>query len=40
MSSRVRQILFAALAVLLPVALLVLGIWLGGHPNDLPGLCA
>lgn len=37
MSSRVRQILFAALAVLLPVALLVLGIWLGGHPNDLPG---
>jgi carboxyl-terminal processing protease len=37
MSSRVRQILFGALAVLLPVALLVLGIWLGGHPNDLPG---
>ena len=36
MSSRVRQIVFAALAVLLPVVLLLLGIWLGGHPNNLP----
>jgi carboxyl-terminal processing protease len=27
---------FAALAVLLPVVLLLLGIWLGGHPNNLP----
>jgi carboxyl-terminal processing protease len=30
------QIAIVALAVLLPV-LLVLGIWLGGHPSDLPG---
>ncbi|HXC23853.1 MAG TPA: PDZ domain-containing protein, partial [Solirubrobacteraceae bacterium] len=37
MTSRVRQVLFAAIAVLLPVLLLVLGIWLGGHPADLPG---
>ncbi len=36
MSSRVRQILFAALAVLLPVFLLLFGIWLGGHPSNLP----
>ena len=36
MSSRARQILFAALAVLLPVLLLLLGIWLGGHPSNLP----
>lgn len=36
MSSRVRQVLFAALAVLLPVLLLLLGIWLGGHPSNLP----
>jgi carboxyl-terminal processing protease len=36
MSSRVRQVIFAALAVLLPVLLLLLGIWLGGHPNKLP----
>jgi carboxyl-terminal processing protease len=31
-----RQPLTAALAILLPV-LLVLGVWLGGHPEDLPG---
>jgi carboxyl-terminal processing protease len=37
MASRVRKILFAVLAVLLPVVLLALGIWLGGHPNKLPG---
>jgi carboxyl-terminal processing protease len=36
MSSRVKQIVFAALAVLLPVLLLLLGIWLGGHPSNLP----
>ncbi|HEV7936794.1 MAG TPA: S41 family peptidase [Solirubrobacteraceae bacterium] len=36
MSPRVRQVLFAALAVLLPVLLLLLGIWLGGHPSNLP----
>ena len=36
MASRARQVLFAALAVLLPVVLLVLGIWLGGHPSKLP----
>jgi carboxyl-terminal processing protease len=36
MSSRVRQILFSALAVLLPVLLLLVGIWLGGHPSNLP----
>jgi carboxyl-terminal processing protease len=35
MSSR-RQPLLAVLAVMLPI-LLVLGIWLGGHPEDLPG---
>ena len=35
MSSR-RQPLIAILGVLLPV-LLVLGVWLGGHPEDLPG---
>jgi carboxyl-terminal processing protease len=35
MSSK-RQPLLAVLAVMLPI-LLVLGIWLGGHPNDLPG---
>jgi carboxyl-terminal processing protease len=33
---RKRQPLLAILALLLPV-LLVLGIWLGGHPSDLPG---
>lgn len=31
-----RQPLIAVLAVLLPV-LLVVGLWLGGHPEDLPG---
>jgi carboxyl-terminal processing protease len=35
MSSR-RQPLIAILGVLLPV-FLVLGVWLGGHPEDLPG---
>ena len=35
MSSQ-RQPLTAVLVVLLPV-LLVVGIWLGGHPEDLPG---
>jgi carboxyl-terminal processing protease len=35
MSSRRRQPLLAVLAVALPV-LLVLGVWLGGHPEDLP----
>ena len=35
MSSR-RQPLIVILGVLLPV-LLVLGVWLGGHPEDLPG---
>jgi carboxyl-terminal processing protease len=37
MTSRALKVLFAALAVLLPVLLLVLGIWLGGHPGELPG---
>jgi carboxyl-terminal processing protease len=32
-----RQPILAVLAVLLPVLLLVLGIWLGGHPSKLPG---
>jgi carboxyl-terminal processing protease len=35
MSSRKRQPLITAMAVMLPV-LLVGGVWLGGHPNDLP----
>src|SRR6202041_1991455 len=35
MSSR-RQPLIVILGVLLPV-FLVLGVWLGGHPEDLPG---
>ena len=35
MSSRRRQPLLAVLAIALPV-LLVLGVWLGGHPEDLP----
>ncbi len=35
MASHKRQPLIAILALLLP-ALLILGIWLGGHPNDLP----
>jgi carboxyl-terminal processing protease len=29
-------VLFAALAIVLPVLLLLLGIWLGGHPSNLP----
>lgn len=37
MQSLRRQPIFAILAVLLPVLLLVLGIWLGGHPSKLPG---
>jgi carboxyl-terminal processing protease len=36
MSTGKRQPLLAILALLLPV-LLVLGIWLGGHPSHLPG---
>jgi carboxyl-terminal processing protease len=36
MRTKKRQWLPAALAVLLPI-LLVAGIWLGGHPEDLPG---
>jgi carboxyl-terminal processing protease len=32
-----RQPLFTILGVLVCVLLLVLGIWLGGHPNKLPG---
>src|SRR5579871_4806318 len=36
MTTRRRQPLLAAMAVLLPV-LLIAGIWLGGHPEDLPG---
>ena len=35
MSSK-RQPLIAVLAVMLPI-LLIVGIWLGGHPEDLPG---
>ena len=37
MFSRPRHLLTGVLTVALPVALLFLGIWLGGHPNDLPG---
>jgi carboxyl-terminal processing protease len=36
MTPRRRQPLLAALAVMLPV-LLIAGLWLGGHPEDLPG---
>jgi carboxyl-terminal processing protease len=36
MAFRARQIIFALLAVLLPVILLLLGIYLGGHPSKLP----
>jgi carboxyl-terminal processing protease len=36
MSSRRQRPLTAVLAVALPVLLLILGIWLGGHPEDLP----
>jgi carboxyl-terminal processing protease len=35
MSTRRRQPLLAAMALLLPI-LLIAGIWLGGHPEDLP----
>jgi carboxyl-terminal processing protease len=35
MSDRKRQPLIVVLAVLLPI-LLVVGVWLGGHPEDLP----
>jgi carboxyl-terminal processing protease len=37
MKSPKRESLLAAIAVLLAVLLLVLGIWLGGHPSKLPG---
>jgi carboxyl-terminal processing protease len=37
MSSFKRRPLSTILAALLPVLLLILGIWLGGHPNSLPG---
>jgi carboxyl-terminal processing protease len=37
MHARVRQPITLALAVALPVLLLFVGIWLGGHPDDLPG---
>ena len=36
MSSRRRRPLLTVLAVALPGLLLILGIWLGGHPEDLP----
>jgi carboxyl-terminal processing protease len=36
MSPRTRQPLTAALALLAPILLLA-GLWLGGHPEDLPG---
>jgi carboxyl-terminal processing protease len=36
MTSRSRRFMIAVLAVLAPV-LLVLGVWLGGHPEHLPG---
>jgi carboxyl-terminal processing protease len=36
MPARRRQPLIAILGILLPV-FLVLGVWLGGHPEDLPG---
>jgi carboxyl-terminal processing protease len=36
MPSRRRRPLLTVLAVALPVLLLILGIWLGGHPEDLP----
>src|SRR5271167_1677129 len=37
MSRRPQHLLSSVLIVALPVALLLLGIFLGGHPNDLPG---
>jgi carboxyl-terminal processing protease len=36
MSRRVKQLLTGILVVGLPIALLALGIFLGGHPDDLP----
>jgi carboxyl-terminal processing protease len=36
MNTHRRQPIIAVLALLLPI-LLIAGIWLGGHPNDLPG---
>jgi carboxyl-terminal processing protease len=36
LNARRRQLTIAVLALALPV-LLVAGIWLGGHPEDLPG---
>ncbi len=37
MTAILRQLLTTALLVLLLLALLVAGVWLGGHPEDLPG---
>ncbi|MCL2769664.1 MAG: PDZ domain-containing protein, partial [Solirubrobacterales bacterium] len=37
MPARARQPLLTALAVAIALALLALGMWLGGHPEDLPG---
>ncbi len=37
MSRSPRQSLTAALALALPILLLAAGLWLGGHPEDLPG---
>jgi carboxyl-terminal processing protease len=36
-TSQRKPPLSAALGVLVPVLLLLLGLWLGGHPEDLPG---
>ncbi len=36
MKARIRTILFPIVSALLVLALLTLGIWLGGHPEDLP----
>ncbi len=37
MSARPRNLITGLLTAVIAVLLLVLGIWLGGHPNDLPG---
>lgn len=37
MNARTRRSLLTALGVLAGIAVLLLGIWLGGHPSDLPG---
>ncbi len=37
MTALLRQVLTAALLALVLIALLVAGVWLGGHPEDLPG---